>query len=60
MVESPYYGHFGTRYFWSFLLQYRGSPLSEVKNILMTSVGAKIYALIMEVFSIESLIWRVC
>jgi len=43
-----------------FLLQYRGFPLSEVKNALMTSVGTKIFVLIMEVFSIESLIRRVC
>ena len=44
----------------NFLLQYRGFPLSEVKNVLVTSVGTKIFVLIMEVFSIESLIWRVC
>ena len=42
-----------------FLLQYRGFPLSEVKNVLVTPVGTKIFVL-MEVFSIESLIQRVC
>ena len=39
-----------------FLLQYRGLPLSEGKNVLVTP---KIITLIMEVF-IESLIWRIC
>ena len=43
----------------AFLLQHRGFPLSEVKNVLVTSVGKKI-AIIMEIFSIVSLIWRVC
>ena len=43
-----------------FLEQYRGFPLSEVKNVLVTPVGFKIFALIMKVFSIVSLIWRVC
>ena len=33
-----------------FLLQYRGFPLSDVKNVLVTSVGTKIFVLIMEVF----------
>ena len=46
--------------FGQFLLQYRGLALSEVKNVLVTPVGTKIFVLIMEVFSIESLIWRVC
>ena len=32
------------------LLQYRGFPVSEVKNALVTPVGTKIFALIMEVF----------
>ena len=59
-VEPLYYGHFETRYFWPFLLQYRGFSLSEVKNVLVTPFGTKIFVLIMEVFSIESLIWRVC
>ena len=40
--------------FGHFLLQYRGSPLSEVKNVLVTSVGTKIFILIKVVFSIAS------
>ena len=40
----------GPDIFGYFLLQYRGFPLSEVKNVLVTSVGIKIYVLIMEVF----------
>ena len=43
-----------------FLLQYRGFSLSEVKNVLVTPFGTKIFVLIMEVFSIEFLIRRVC
>ena len=43
-----------------FLLQYRVFPLLEVKNVLVTPFGTKIFVLIMEVFSIESLIQRVC
>ena len=43
-----------------FLLQYRGFPLSEVKNVLVTPFGIKIFVLIIEVFSIETLIRRVC
>ena len=39
---------------------FRGFPLSEVKNVLVTPFGTKIFVLITEVFSIESLIWRVC
>ena len=35
-------------------------PLSEVKNVLVISIGTKIFAVNMEVFSIEFLIWRVC
>ena len=50
----------GPDIFGYFLLQYRGFPLSEVKNVLVTSVGTKIFVLIMEVFSIDSLIRRVC
>ena len=47
--------------FGQFLLQYRGGfPLSEVKNVLVTPFGTKIFVLIIEVFSIESLIRRVC
>ena len=38
------------------LLQYRGFPLSEVENV---PAETKIYVLIMEVFSIVSLIRRV-
>ena len=41
-----------------FLLKYRGLPLSEVKNVLVTPFGTKIFVLIMEVFSNESLIRR--
>ena len=43
-----------------FMLQYRGFPLLEVKNVLVTPCGTKIFVLIKEVFSIESLIRRVC
>ena len=32
-----------------FLLQYRDFPLSVVKNILVTPVGTKIFAVIVEV-----------
>ena len=39
-----------------FLLQFRDFPLSEVKNVLATPFGTKIFVLIMEVFSMESLI----
>ena len=45
----------GPAIFGRFLLQYRGFPLSEVKNVLVTPFGTKIFALIMEVFSIEFL-----
>ena len=47
----------GLHIFGYFLLQYRGFPLSEIKSVL---VRPKIFVLIMEVFSIESLIRRVC
>ena len=50
----------GPDIFSHFLLQYRGFPLSEVENVLVASVGTKIFVLIMEVFSMESLIRRVC
>ena len=50
----------GPDIFGDFLLQHRGFPLSEVKNVLVTPVGTKIFVLIMEVFFIESLIRRVC
>ena len=43
--------HFETRYFSHFLLQRRG---------WLRSFGTKIFVLIMEVFSIVSLIQRVC
>ena len=43
-VEPLYNGHFGTRYFCGhFLLQYRGFPLSKVKNLLVTPVETKIF-----------------
>ena len=45
--------------FWPLLLQYRGFPLSEVKNVLGTPIGTKIFILIVEVLSIVSLIRRV-
>jgi len=32
------------------LLQYRGFPLSEVKNVLVTPVGTKIFVLIIKFF----------
>ena len=54
---SIYNGHFGTRYFWPFLLQYRGLPLSGVKNALVTPVGTKILSLLYRGFF---LIRRVC
>ena len=47
-VEPHYYGHFETR--GHFLLQYRGFPLSEVKNVLVTPFGTKSFVLITEVF----------
>ena len=50
-VEPLNYGHFGTRYFQPFLLQYRGFPLSEVKNLLVTPDGTKIFVLIMVLLS---------
>ena len=50
----------GPDIFGYFLLQYRGFPLSEVKNVLVTPFGTKIFVLIMEVFSVESLIRRAC
>ena len=51
---------FGPDIFGHCLLQYRGLPLSEVKNVLVTPVETKIFVLIMEVFSTVSLIRRVC
>ena len=51
---------FGPDIFGHFLLQYIGFPRSEVKNVLMTPFGTKIFVLTMEVFSIESLIRRGC
>ena len=50
----------GPDIFGHFLLQYRGFPLSEVENVLVTPFGTKIFVLTMEVFSIEFLIQRVC
>ena len=50
----------GPDIFGHFLLQYRGFPLSELKNVLVTPFGTNIFVLIMEVFSIESLLQRVC
>ena len=50
----------GPDIFGHFLLQYRGFPLSEVKNVLVAPFETKIFVLIMEIFSIESLIRRVC
>ena len=50
----------GLDIFGHFLLQYRDFALSEVKNVLVTPFGTKIFVLIMEVFSIESLIRTVC
>ena len=46
--------------FGHFLLQYKSFPLTEVTNALVTPVGAKIFVFLMVVFSIESLIRRVC
>ena len=50
----------GPDHFGHFMLQYRGLSLSEVKNVLVTPVGIAIFVLIMEVFSIVSLMRRVC
>ena len=47
-VEPLCNRHFGTRYFWPFLLQYRDFPLSEA--IGMTPVMTKIFILITEIF----------
>ena len=58
-VEPLYNEHCGTSYFWLLLLQYRGFPLSEVKNVLVTPVVTTIFVLIMEGFSTVSLIQRV-
>ena len=41
----------GPDIFGHFLLQYRGFPLSEVKNVLVISFGTKIFVLIKEVSS---------
>ena len=49
---------FRPKIFGHFLLQYRSFPLSEVKSALVTPV--KYFVLIMEVFSIVSLIQRNC
>ena len=49
-VEPLYNGHFRTRDFCTLLLQYRGFPLSEVKNVSVTPVGTKMFVLIMGVF----------
>ena len=43
----------GPDIFGYFLLQYRGFPLSEVKNVLVTPFGTKIFVLIMEVFPLS-------
>ena len=56
IVEPLFNGRFETGHF---LLQYRGFPLSEVKNVMVTLVETKMFVLIMEVFSIVSLIRRV-
>ena len=50
----------GPDIFGHFLLQYRGFPLSEGKNVLMTPVGTKFFVLILEVFLLCPPIWRVC
>ena len=50
----------GPDIFSQFLLQYKGYPFSEVKNVSVTPVGTKIFVLIMEAFSIVPLIRRVC
>ena len=49
----------GPDIFGYFLLQYRGFLLSKLKNVLVTPVRTKIFVLIMEVFSIIALIWKV-
>ena len=38
--------------------QYRGFPLSELKNVSVTSVGTKNFVLIMKAFSIVSKVER--
>jgi len=57
-VESLCNKHFGTRYL-KLTTFCCNINLSEVKNVLVTPVGTKIFVLIMEVFSIVSLIQRV-
>ena len=59
-VELLYNRHLGPDIFGHFLLQYRGLPLSEDKNVLVRAFGTKNFVFIMEVFSIVSLIRRVC
>jgi len=49
-VEPLHNGQFGATYFCNFLQQYRSFPLSEVKNVLVTPVEAKIFVLIMGFF----------
>ena len=47
--------------FGHFLLQYRGFSVSEVKNVLVTPVGTKMFVhAVMEIFSTVSLFRRVC
>ena len=41
-VEPLYNRNFGPGIFGHFLQQYRGFPLSEVKNVLVTPVGTRI------------------
>ena len=50
----------GSDIFDCFLLQYRGFPLSEINNILVTPADTKFIVLIMKVLSIVALIWRIC
>ena len=52
-MEPLFNGHFGTR---PFLLQYRGFPLSEVNNVLVTPVRTKIFVLVMAVILLCPLI----
>ena len=48
----------GPDIFGHFLLQYRGFPLSEGKNVLVTPVMTKIFVLNKEMIFLS--IWRVC
>ena len=49
-VVKPLSDTLGPDIFGHFLLQYRGFPVLEVKNVLVAPVGAIIFVLILTVF----------